>query len=226
MYMYFFTPIPWVTKEETPFIQSCCVGWHMPHAALGLLTRPVLRDVVNGSSLTFTAEELRLLLPYPRAVVSVCGEGQMWKHLVLLQCGKDLFFAGPARLQPMAQNELISDAAVFLPISLRGRYGDVHWAHRCFTHLVKNLLANLFSLGCVFLQQMFRCFASSGHGGVGAAAPGWLTVYVGGTAGCGDVVRRAQQMTGPICLVQRLGLLQAGHAHSFSPLRPVSLGCQ
>lgn len=143
--MYFFTPIPWDTKEETPFIQSRCVGWHMPHAALGLLTRPVLPDVVNGSSLTFTAEELRLLLPYPRAVVSVCGEGQMWKHLVLLQCGKDLFFAGPARLQPMAQNELISDAAVFLPISLRGRCSDVHWAHHCFTDLVKNLLANLFS---------------------------------------------------------------------------------
>jgi len=48
-----------------------------------------------------------------------------------------------------------------------------------------------------------------------------VRVAVGGTAVGGDVVGRAQRLTRPICLVQRLSLLQAGHARSFSPLSHV-----
>lgn len=144
MYM-FFCLILWDTKEETAFIQSPGVRWHVPRAALGLPIRPVPPTVANGSSLTFPAEELRLLLlPYPTAVVPICGEGQMWIHLVLLKCGRK-FAAG---LQPMAQNGLIIDAAAVLPSSFHGRYSDVHWAHHCFTHPLENLLAKLGTMAC------------------------------------------------------------------------------
>lgn len=42
----------------------------------------------HATNCTFSAQELRLLLPYPQLLCAVCGEGQLWKHLVFLECGK------------------------------------------------------------------------------------------------------------------------------------------
>lgn len=60
---------PWDTREETPIILSSGVGWHVPHAALGV----PIGSVPDGSSLTFPAAELMLLLPHPSAVLCVCS---------------------------------------------------------------------------------------------------------------------------------------------------------
>lgn len=178
-----------------------------PHAALGLPVGPVPPPVASGSSLTFPAEELRLLLlPYPTAVVSVCGERQTWKPLMLLKCEKD-FFAGAAGLQPVAQNGLIIGAAAVLPSSLRGTCSDVRWAHHCFTHPQENLLAKLGTMACfpwVVFSYSKRLDALRLLGMlVWAPQPLAGSARVGGTAVGGDVVGRARQLAEPICLVQR-----------------------
>lgn len=87
---------PWDTREETPIIPSPGVGWHVPPAALGVS----IGSVPDGSSLTFPAAELTLLLPHPSAVRSVCsgwwwwgftnletlGASEMWERLSCRSC--------------------------------------------------------------------------------------------------------------------------------------------
>lgn len=77
-YQYFFPLLPWYTKERVPFIQSPDVGWHWD----------IPSDPCHQLYLLCPGAEASAALP--TAVVSICGEGQTWKHLVLLKCGKTL----------------------------------------------------------------------------------------------------------------------------------------
>lgn len=129
------THIPW--KSETLYV---CIGtffplvpcywysWRVPCAVLAAPITLVPPTAANGSSSPSLAKEPRLLLlPHPTAALTVCREGQMWEHLLLLKCGKA--FADAAGLQCVAQICLVTAAAVILPSKFYSPCSNVCWAH-------------------------------------------------------------------------------------------------